>query len=82
MDPNTDLQGLSRAMNLLNHTTGKYLDPTFAATELADTLLNNLQKQELVNEGALAKQELIEEGEIKQTELQNTSAERRKKKKN
>jgi len=75
MDPNTDLQGLSRAMNLLNHTTGKYLDPTFAGKELTDTLTNNLQKQQLIEQGDLAERKLEEAGEIKQTNLQNTSTE-------
>ena len=40
----------------------------------ADTLLNNLQKQKLIEKGDQRK-EAVELGEIKQTELQNTSKE-------
>ena len=65
---------------------GKYQNPSFAATELADTLLNNLEERKLIekgdlaergliNEGAVEVQNLIEAGKLKTTELETTSKE-------
>lgn len=61
----------------LGQTPGKYFDEGFANRELAGILLNNLQKQELVNTGNLAERKLEEAGEIEQTNLKNTSEEKR-----